>query len=64
VGLLIGVGLTKPVAHQIVDAAFSLGLIVNAASDTSIRIAPPLIVTDEQIDEFTDKFTKALEAVG
>ncbi|HEX3678216.1 MAG TPA: acetylornithine transaminase [Galbitalea sp.] len=64
VGLLIGAGLTKPVAHQIVDAAFSLGLIVNAASDTSIRIAPPLIVTDEQIDEFTDKFTKALEAVG
>jgi acetylornithine/N-succinyldiaminopimelate aminotransferase len=64
VGLLIGVGLTKPVAHQIVDSAFSLGLIVNAASDTSIRVAPPLIVTDEQIDEFTDKFTKALEAVG
>ena len=64
VGLLIGVGLTEPVAHRIVDAAFSLGLIVNAASDTSIRIAPPLIVTDAQIDEFTDKFTKALEAVA
>jgi acetylornithine/N-succinyldiaminopimelate aminotransferase len=64
VGLLVGVGLTKPVAHEIVDAAFSLGLIVNAASDTSIRIAPPLIVTDAQIDEFTDKFTKALEAVA
>jgi acetylornithine aminotransferase len=61
-GLLIGVGLAKPVAHEIVAAAFSLGLIVNAASDTSIRIAPPLIVTDAQIDEFTDKFTKALEA--
>jgi acetylornithine/N-succinyldiaminopimelate aminotransferase len=63
-GLLIGVGLTKPVAHEIVDAAFALGLIVNAASDTSIRIAPPLIVTDAQIDEFTDIFTKALEAVA
>jgi acetylornithine/N-succinyldiaminopimelate aminotransferase len=64
VGLLIGVGLTKPVAHALVDAAFSLGLIVNAASDTSIRIAPPLIVTDAQIDEFTDKFTRALEALA
>jgi acetylornithine/N-succinyldiaminopimelate aminotransferase len=62
-GLLIGVGLTKPVAHEIVDAAFALGLIVNAASETSIRIAPPLIVSDAEIDEFTNKFTKALEAV-
>jgi acetylornithine aminotransferase len=61
-GLLIGVGLTKPVAHDVVAAAFSAGLIVNAASDTSIRIAPPLIVTDEQIDEFLALFTKALEA--
>lgn len=61
-GLLIGVGLTKPIAHEIVAAAFGLGLIVNAASDTSIRIAPPLIVTDAQIDEFIEKFTMALEA--
>jgi len=63
-GLLIGVGLTKPVAHAVVDAAFALGLIVNAASDSSIRIAPPLIVSDAEIDEFTEKFTKALEAVA
>jgi acetylornithine/N-succinyldiaminopimelate aminotransferase len=63
-GLLIGVGLTKPVAHEVVDAAFALGLIVNAAGDSSIRIAPPLIVSDAEIDEFTLKFTKALEAVA
>jgi acetylornithine/N-succinyldiaminopimelate aminotransferase len=52
------------VAHEIVNAAFALGLIVNAASDTSIRIAPPLIVSDAEIDEFISKFTKALEAVA
>jgi acetylornithine aminotransferase len=63
-GLLIGVGLTKPVAHEVVAAAFARGLIVNAASDTSIRIAPPLIVTDAEIDEFVEKFTTALEAVA
>jgi acetylornithine/N-succinyldiaminopimelate aminotransferase len=63
-GLLIGVGLTKPVAHEVVRAAFALGLIVNAASDSSIRIAPPLIVSDAEIDEFTSTFTKALEAVA
>jgi acetylornithine aminotransferase len=63
-GLLIGVALTKPVAHEVVAAAFAEGLIVNAANDTSIRIAPPLIVSDAEIDEFTHKFTKALEAVA
>jgi acetylornithine/N-succinyldiaminopimelate aminotransferase len=63
-GLLIGVGLTKPVAHEVVNAAFARGLIVNAASEDSIRIAPPLIVSDAQIDDFTELFTKALEAVA
>jgi acetylornithine aminotransferase len=61
-GLLIGIGLTEPIAGRVVKEALALGLIVNAANDTSIRIAPPLIVTDAEIDEFTAKFTKALEA--
>ena len=61
-GLLIGVGLTKPVAPAVVAAALAAGLIVNAPNDTSIRLAPPLIIGDLEIDEFTVKFTKALEA--
>ena len=36
--------------------------VVNAANETSIRLAPPLIIGDPEIDEFTTKFTKALEA--
>jgi acetylornithine/N-succinyldiaminopimelate aminotransferase len=63
-GLLIGVSLTRPVARELVAAAFAEGLIINAANDSSIRIAPPLIVTDAQIDEFVTKFTTALEAVA
>jgi acetylornithine/N-succinyldiaminopimelate aminotransferase len=63
-GLLIGVGLTRAVAPQVVAAAFERGLIVNAASETSIRIAPPLIVNDDQIAEFASIFTEALEAVA
>ncbi|HEX4400464.1 MAG TPA: acetylornithine transaminase [Galbitalea sp.] len=62
-GLLLGVGLTKPVANELVAAAFERGLIVNAANETSIRIAPPLIVGDAEIAEFETIFTEALEAV-
>jgi acetylornithine/N-succinyldiaminopimelate aminotransferase len=61
-GLLLGVGLSRPVAHAIVDKALELGLIVNAANESSVRIAPPLIVGDAEIEIFIDMFTRALEA--
>jgi acetylornithine/N-succinyldiaminopimelate aminotransferase len=62
-GLLIGVGLTSPLSKDIAAAALELGLIVNAANESSIRLAPPLIVGDAEVAEFLDLFTKALEAV-
>ena len=63
-GLLIGVGLTDDVAPSVVAKALELGLIVNAPNDTSIRIAPPLIIGDAEIAEFIDKFTAALTHVS
>ncbi|MCU1441486.1 MAG: acetylornithine transaminase [Rhodoglobus sp.] len=63
-GLLIGVGLSGALAPAVTSAAMAAGLIVNAPNDTSIRIAPPLIIGDTEIAEFTEKFTTALEAVA
>jgi acetylornithine/N-succinyldiaminopimelate aminotransferase len=63
-GLLIGVGLTRPIGHELYDAALNAGLIVNAPNDSSIRIAPPLIVGDAEIDDFARRFTVALAAVS
>jgi acetylornithine aminotransferase len=63
-GLLIGVGLDAPIANQVVANAQAGGLIINAANETSIRLAPPLIIGDAEITEFTTKFTKALEATA
>ncbi len=61
-GLLLGVGLTAPVATAVVASALAKGLIINAANDTSIRLAPPLIIGDAELAEFIDLFTQALEA--
>jgi len=61
-GLLIGIGLTEPVAPAVSARALELGLIINAPNDTSIRLAPPLIVGDAEIAEFVTLFTSALEA--
>ena len=62
-GLLIGLGLSEPVAAQVASAALEAGLIVNAPNDSSIRIAPPLIVGDAEIAEFTQIMTTVLKGL-
>ncbi|MBN9188535.1 MAG: aminotransferase class III-fold pyridoxal phosphate-dependent enzyme [Microbacterium sp.] len=62
-GLLIGVALTAPVAPAVVAAAQQHGLIVNAANDSTIRLAPALTIGDVEIDEFTRLFSRALATV-
>ena len=61
-GLLIGVGLSAPVAGRVVAEAMRGGLIVNAANDSTIRLAPPLIIGERDVDEFITRFAGALHA--
>lgn len=61
-GLLLGVGLSAAVAPRIVAEALDRGLIINAANDESIRLAPPLIIGDAEIDRFLTLFDASLEA--
>jgi len=63
-GLLLGIALTSPVAKAVVAAAQQHGLIVNAANDTSIRIAPPLNIGDAEVAEFLELFAAALATVS
>ncbi|TDN88670.1 acetylornithine transaminase [Microbacterium sp. BK668] len=63
-GLLVGIGLTHPVAKAVVAAAQEHGLIINAANDDTIRLAPALNIGDVEIDEFADLFAAALATVA
>ena len=63
-GLLVGVGLTEPVAARIADAALEHGLIINAPNDSSLRIAPPLIIGDDEVREFGNRVRPAFAAVS
>lgn len=63
-GLLLGVGLAAPVAPAVVSAALERGLIINAANDDSIRLAPPLVIDDDDVDRFLMLFADALAAVA
>ena len=51
-GLLRGIVLTAPHGKAVETAARQAGFLVNAAAPDVIRLAPPLIITDEQIDSF------------
>jgi len=62
-GLLLGIGLSEPVALRLAAAALDNGLIVNAANETSIRLAPPLIVGDAELAEFERRFGLALASL-
>lgn len=63
-GLLIGIGLSEPVAQRIVAVALDHGLIINAPNESTIRLAPPLIIGDSEIAEFIDTFSAVLNAVS
>ena len=62
VGLWLGVVLTEPVAGAVEQAARAAGFLVNAAAPDVIRLAPPLVVTEEQIDAFTAALPGILDA--
>jgi acetylornithine aminotransferase len=63
-GLLIGIGLTSPVAADIVTAARKAGFLVNAAVPDRIRLAPPLVLTEAQAQEFLSALPAILDGVG
>lgn len=60
-GLLQGVVLTEPSAKAIEAAARDAGFLVNAAAADVIRLAPPLIITEPQIETFLSALPAVLD---
>jgi acetylornithine/N-succinyldiaminopimelate aminotransferase len=62
-GLLIGVELDGEHAPAVVAAALARGLVVNAPRPDTIRLAPSLLVADDEIDEALTLLAGALADV-
>ncbi len=60
-GLLIGLDLSKPVSAEVVAAAQESGFIVNNPTPERIRLAPPLVLTQEQADSFLTAWPAILD---
>ena len=63
-GLLRGIGLREAIAPQLAAAALEHGFIVNAPNPSTIRIAPALIITDEELATFTAALPRLLDAAS
>ncbi len=62
-GLLIGIELNSESAHKVQIALQEKGILVNAPTPTTIRIAPALIVTKKQLSTFISMFRMVLNDV-
>jgi acetylornithine aminotransferase len=60
-GLLRGIVLTADIAQAVTDAALDAGFIINAPRPDVLRVAPPLIITGDQIDSFTQALPALLD---
>ena len=60
-GLLRGVVLTAPVAKPAEAAARDAGFLINAPAPNIVRLAPPLIITESQIEEFLTALPAVLD---
>ncbi len=60
-GLLVGVVLEKPVAHDKSLELLDAGLLAKDARPDIIRFAPPLIITKDQIEEALDIIVKVFK---
>ena len=60
VGLMIGIELIAPDAKRVLNAAIERGLLMSAIGDHVLRIVPPLLITQADIDQALDVLAEVL----
>ncbi|GHG67856.1 acetylornithine transaminase [Streptomyces griseocarneus] len=63
-GLLLGIVLDEPLAPQVQQAAREAGLLVNAVAPHVVRLAPPLIITEDEAETFLQALPGVLDAAA
>ena len=61
-GLLRGIVLAAPIAAAVADLALEAGFVINAPRPDVLRIAPPLVVPAQGLDDFVAALPGLLEA--
>ncbi|MGC1185358.1 MAG: aminotransferase class III-fold pyridoxal phosphate-dependent enzyme, partial [Candidatus Dormiibacterota bacterium] len=61
-GLLLGIGLSLPLAQEVAAAALEEGILVNPIGASTIRLAPPLTLSPMEVDAAVVGIERALTA--
>ncbi|MFM9133891.1 MAG: acetylornithine transaminase, partial [bacterium] len=61
-GLLLGIVLDAPIAGAVEAAARAHGMIVNAVAPDVVRLAPPLVLTEADLDWVAGRWPRAMGA--
>ena len=59
-GLLVGAVLDSPRAAEVTTTAMTNGLLVNNVVPDTVRFAPPLVITPDEVDEAVARFEASL----
>lgn len=62
-GLMVAIELTEP-CGQLVGEALERGLLINVATDTVIRLLPPLTMSDDEAATVVDEVVRLVEGIG
>lgn len=62
-GLLQAVVLAAPVAAQLAEVARAHGFLINPVAPDAVRLAPPLIITADELDLFIDTLPELLDSL-
>ena len=63
-GLMIGISLDKPVARGFASRALERGLLVNDPAPDTLRLLPPLVITDDEVDTAVEVIREVWDEIG
>jgi ornithine--oxo-acid transaminase len=63
VGLWAGIELVAPVARRVTEALLDRGVLAKDTHATTIRLAPPLVITEAEVDLLVDELGAAIDEV-
>jgi predicted acetylornithine/succinylornithine family transaminase len=62
-GLLVGIEFDSEIAGEVMGKLLSAGVLMNAPAGNVLRFMPPLVLTEEEVDEVVGKLAAALDEV-
>ncbi|MBN2853346.1 MAG: aspartate aminotransferase family protein [Clostridia bacterium] len=63
-GLMIGIEFNQDIAKKIKSMLFDAGFLVGSVHENIIRLLPPLIISEQDADQFIKAFALILEGIG